>query len=204
MHTSTGSGAQPGRTFGYCLAGAVFGHLGRVVDVIAPGPVAMLVFGLLAAAACVATARTLMRSTGAVPSDTGLVQLRHAPSKPSVLAGAFGQLARLVPKEPMSLGALSALLPCGALGAAYLAAVASANPVMGASVMFGFVSVSGLALMGAGALARVLAARSSHRVRQLAAGLLLVSALVLIARPVGAVVTFYRAPAGSVPAPRCH
>jgi sulfite exporter TauE/SafE len=113
-----------------------------------------------------------------------------------------GLLARVLPKEPLALGALSALLPCGVLGAALVSAVATASGERGALLMLGFVTSSGVALVTASAVMR-LVPRASDGLRRFAAGALVVLAIVSVGRPLHAYVSA-RASGVAHPVMHCH
>ena len=80
--------------------------------------------------------------------DGGVVTLRRMPRARSSL----GILASLLPRRGARLGMVTAILPCGALVAAWGIAAAAAHPVTGAGAMvtFGAASAPGLlvALLG--------------------------------------------------------
>lgn len=116
--------------------------------------------------------------------DDDLVALGRAPKRASL----EDRLRRRLPAHPVALGALTALLPCGALYAAVLLAAASGSPMGGALTMLGFGVVSAFGLLAVpalGALASRLRVKPSLRAwasRSLALVLAL-GAIVLIARP---------------------
>jgi sulfite exporter TauE/SafE len=168
---------QIGRSLAYAYAGAVAGHLGQGLQLERAGWTAWL-FPLLTAAACVFAARGLLL----LRRDAGLVQLRSsARPKPSW----FARLLGLLPRDPLPLGLLSILLPCGLLASALLAAVATGSARSGASFMFGFAASSGGAILGSGLLAQ-LAVRCSLSARRGLACVLLVVAGLAMARPLAA------------------
>ncbi len=85
-------------------------------------------------------------------------------------------------QDPLLLGAVTALLPCGVLLTAVLAAAALGSPALGAVSMASFASVSGIALVGLSRLGRHLSLGTLGR-RVLAVGLLAGSA-VMVWRPI--------------------
>lgn len=168
---------QLGRSAAYVYAGAMAGHFGNGLHLYAASWTRWL-FPLLTAAACVLAARGLLQLRRA----PRLIQLRGvATSKPSW----FERLLRLLPRDPLPLGLLSVLLPCGLLAAALLAAVATGSAAAGAGFMFGFAASSGAALLGAGLLAQFASSFSVTVKRSLACVLLITAALV-VARPIAA------------------
>ncbi|HEX2678708.1 MAG TPA: sulfite exporter TauE/SafE family protein [Polyangiales bacterium] len=186
---------QLGRTAGYALAGFASGQLGRVIGVAAPSPFTIMFFSLLSALACLYVARSFLR---AGQPNVELVTLGTAPRS----RVRTGLLARVLPKEPLALGALSALLPCGVLGAALVSAVATASGERGALLMLGFVTSSGVALVTASAVMR-LVPRASDGLRRFAAGALVVLAIVSVGRPLHAYVSA-RASGVAHPVMHCH
>lgn len=171
---------QLGRSFGYGVAGALAGHAGHaLLDALPRGAVAWVVFAALAASACLLIARMIWPRV----ASERLVPLRVAQAR-----SFSSQLMKLVPHDPLALGAISALLPCGALAAALLLAATTSAPVTGAALMLGFATTTGPALYVAMVATRGLALRASPLVRRLAAGALVVAALLLMIRPVTALV----------------
>jgi sulfite exporter TauE/SafE len=183
---------QLGRTASYVCAGAVAGHVGEALAFVAPGRVGGWVFAALTAGACLLAARSLL---GRGPR---LIALRTSAATRSPLA----RLLQLVPRDPELLGLVSVLLPCGLLAAALVAAVATGSGAGGALLMLGFVMTSGLALLGTGWLFQLLPAQASPKLRRIFAGLLVLSAVVSIARPLRSEVASKDA-AGHV-TPHCH
>lgn len=169
---------QVGRGVAYAYAGAIAGQLGRGLSLAEASWVRWL-FPLLSAAACVVAARTLFVRTPRV----AWVQLGLGPRPKRAW---FARLAALLPRDPLPLGLLSVLLPCGLLAAALLAAVATGTPSSGAAFMLGFAAASGGALLGAGLLAQ-LAPRFSIHVRRGLACVLLVTGLLSVAKPLAAI-----------------
>lgn len=169
---------QLGRTLGYGLAGLTAGQVGHVVR-LALSPMASLVlFAASSAAACLFVAYTYLREP---QPRAQLVALGTAPRARRYTSA----LVQLLPREPTLLGAMSALLPCGVLAAALLAAAATGSGGFGASLMLGFATVSGVALVAAGTLARFVVTASRGVKRGLAA-VLVVVACVSVARPMRA------------------
>jgi sulfite exporter TauE/SafE len=185
---------QVGRATSYGFLGAMSGHLGHALRLSVPDAAAVWVVAPLTAAACMLTARSLLRRT---PAVDGLVQLKSTRPRASL----FAVLLRLVPREPLVLGMLSALLPCGVLASSLLAAVATGDAWSGMSLMLAFAAVSGAAVWGASA-AMQLAPRSfnlSFR-RALACALFVFAGLTLY-RPIRALT---REPHASVHHAACH
>ena len=185
---------QLGRTLGYALAGALAGHFGSALQVLSPGASTWLVFSALAALACLVLAYRLVRAS----RGQQLVTLRTEPKRRPL----FSVLAPLLPREPAAFGAVSTLLPCGALAAALLSAAATADPTQGAATMFGFVTSSGAFLLAAGLLQRLMPAGRGKLVQQLTAAALVVTAVALVARPIVALAT--PAQGHSAKAVHCH
>ena len=182
---------QLGRALAYGFAGAMCGHIGRALSLYTSLRWASWVFAALTAGACLFTARELLRRESA-----GLVPLRLRRSR-SWLQTLFA----LLPRDPLALGLLSLLLPCGLLATALLAAVATGTAANGAAFMAAFAATSGSALLSASWLAQQLP-RLSLSARRGLACLLVAGALVTIARPIAALPQASQKP--SVGAPRCH
>lgn len=184
---------QLGRSLSYAFLGAMSGHFGRVLRLIAPGLASAWIVAALSAAACLLTARSLSYSKS---SSNGLVTL--APRrKPRSL---FALLIGLVPREPLVLGLLSALLPCGVLASALLAAVATGDAVLGMSLMLAFAAVSGVFVWSASAALQLAPRRFALPVRRGLAFALVALAGLTLYRPIR--VLSHERHASSAPA--CH
>lgn len=170
---------QAGRLAGYAFLGALSGHVGRALQLIVPSRVSVWIPATLAAAACLMTAYGLLQP--AAPR-AGLVQLRAAGKRRSPFAVLFA----LVPKEPLVLGALSALLPCGVLASAVLAAVAAGDAASGTGLMVAFAAVSGIAVWGAGLATQILPERFGPKLRHALVYVLVVMAALAVYRPIHA------------------
>ena len=168
-----------GRLVSYAFLGALSGHVGRALQLIVPNGVSIWIPATLAAAACLLTAYGLLKPAVA---PSGLVQLRAAGPRRSV----FSLLFALVPKEPLVLGALSALLPCGVLASAVLAAVAAGDAASGAALMVAFAAVSGIAVWTAGLATQFLPDRFGPKLRHTLAYVLVVLAALAVYRPIHA------------------
>jgi sulfite exporter TauE/SafE len=126
-----------------------------------------------------------------------LVQLsaRTASDRPAL----FTRLVQLAPREPAVFGALTALLPCAALGAALVLAAGTQARASGAALMLGFAATSALGVLGGGiVLARItqVGGRIAPRV--------LATALVLAALYVGLRPLYRSIEPGAAMADSCH
>ena len=116
------------------------------------------------------------------------VRLGVAPRRPSLADRAMNRAMRWAGDHPAGLGALTALLPCGALYSALLVAAAAGSGLAGGLAMLVFALVSGIGL----ALVSLLAARlrgglgPGRAPARVLASVLLVGALLLAVRPVAA------------------
>jgi sulfite exporter TauE/SafE len=164
---------QFGRTCSYVAAGAIAGHVGEGVAFVAPGRLGAWLFAGLSALACLLTARSLLWS------GQRLFTLRTSKNARSPLTA----LLRLVPRDPLLLGLASVLLPCGLLAAALVAAVTTGRGNAGALLMLGFVTSSGISLLSVAWLMQLVPAQASLGVRRGLAMLLVVTAVLVIARP---------------------
>ncbi len=164
---------QLGRLVAYALLGAIAAGSGAwIARALAPDWVALVLgFGLAAGMIAMAVELTLPRGRPLAKA----VRLGTAPRTPLVVR----VLGRL-PREPMLVGAISALLPCGALYAALLVASSAGSAWVGALSMAVFALVSGIGLVGAGLVARSMRSVSARR----ALGVVLVlGAVFVVARP---------------------
>lgn len=188
-----GSGAraqlryQGGRLASYAALGALAGASGGILGDALPARwgSALLSFGLALALALAALRLWGAEGRGARGAGLGLVPLGREKRPATLVERAFAR----VPRHPFALGVASALLPCGALYAAALAAAGSGTALFGAASMMTFALVSGVGLAAVGAVA--------SRVREMIAGgadarflsrvlatALLVGAIVLVVRPI--------------------
>ena len=174
---------QLGRLSSYVFLGALSGHLGRTLAVAVPARVSVWLTASLTAAACLLTARSLLRAASArdslLPAD--------ALSAPRSRRGSlFSLFASLVPRDPFVFGLLSALLPCGVLASAVLAAVATGSASSGSLLMAAFAFMSGSAVLAAGILMQLVPGRFAPLFRRGLACVLVVIALLVVSRPLSA------------------
>jgi sulfite exporter TauE/SafE len=162
---------QLGRLASYGFLGAMSGHLGRALQLVVPSAASVWVVTMLTAAACLLTARSMFTRN----SPSGLVQLGAGPKRRSV----FALLVGLVPREPLVLGMLSALLPCGVLASSVLAAVATGDALLGMSLMLAFAGVSGVAVWGASLVIQAAPRRALPLRSALACALIMLAGLTL-------------------------
>ena len=172
-----------GRLAGYAALGAVAGALGSAIDLGARAA------GLQHAAAILAATTMLVVGGVWLLRESG-IRLPHVPT-PALVRQAFrAGVARADGFGPagraLSIGLLTALLPCGWLWAFALIAAGTASPAWGALVMatFWIGTVPILAALGLGA--GTLRARLGPRVRTIAA-------LAMVALAAATVLRVYRA-----------
>jgi hypothetical protein len=185
---------QVGRTLSYGVIGAVAGGTGQALTWLG-GPLVGALVSLSMAAVLGGLAVRLWRGANrrVIRAASALVPLRP-PRRPLVTR------ARTAMRPgPLGMGVLSALLPCGLLWAAIALAAGTGHPASGALLLFGFASASGMSLLAAGWLAGVLERRSLSG-RRLLAGLLVAGAVVVAARPIGAIA----GDTGGASPPACH
>ncbi|MFW5876005.1 MAG: sulfite exporter TauE/SafE family protein [Myxococcota bacterium] len=168
---------QLGRTLSYAALGVLAGSLGHAVTGgLSHTAVAWVLSWAMAAALGIAAWRLWSHDQ---PARVPLVPLRRARRGPSL----FERAARFLPKSPLAVGALTALLPCGALAAAVVVAAGTTSPAWGAASMVAFATTSGVGLLGVGYVARRLRLASRPVLsRSLAVGLAL-GAILLALRP---------------------
>lgn len=169
---------QGGRIAGYALFGALSGHLGRALGVSLQSATGVWMLALLTAAACTFSAWRLLAG-----SRQRLFTIRRPQHQ---RRGVFASLQRLIPREPMFVGMLTALLPCGVLASAVLAAGATGNGAEGAGLMITFAAISGMAVWSASLISGPVARRFGARVRWTVAGALVLTAALALARPIRA------------------
>ncbi|MET0385899.1 MAG: sulfite exporter TauE/SafE family protein [Polyangiales bacterium] len=179
---------QLGRMAGYGFLGATSGELGAALTWLPLGRFAPWICAALTVGGCLLALRSLFRAN--VPP---LVKLGPRRSEPF-------SLLRLMPREPLALGLASALLPCGALAGAVLAAAASGSAREGTGLMLSFAAVSGIAVLVTASAAGQLARMKAPAARLVLACVLLAAGGVAVARP-------FRALASAAPssaAVHCH
>jgi hypothetical protein len=190
-------GYHAGRLASYAALGLVVGAAGEMVGDALPARWASALLSWSLAAALGLAAWRLWRMGDGRPARP--VQLRtRGPRRRSLSE----RLLALLPKSPVALGLMTALLPCGALYSALLIAAGSGSAWAGGASMlaFGGVSAIGLAVVGAvAAKVRGLIARGTEAplLSRVLATTLLVGALILAVRPLSTL--------GAEPtAPSCH
>ena len=126
------------RVVAYATVGAVMGHLGDSALHDSWANLGRWAVVLLALVCVWQGVRSLRRH------DADVVELRRGPRPATLLA----TVAALLPRRGAGLGAVTAILPCGALVAAWGIAAAGAHPVTGAGAMvvFAVASAPGLAV----------------------------------------------------------
>ncbi len=175
-----------GRLVTYTLLGALAGSSGHLLTSLGPTKwIEAALSWALAVALLASAVRYLSPARVAAP-----IKLHRKPRVSLV-----SRLLAAVADDPLLLGAATALLPCGVLFTALVAAAALRSPAAGAMVMATFASLSGLALIGMSSLGHRLSLGASGR-RVLAVGLLAGAAL-MIWRPIPMLRS-----TGNVPA--CH
>jgi sulfite exporter TauE/SafE len=183
---------QSGRTVGYVLLGSIAGELGASLRW--SGSTRVVLPLLAASLLCTMGIRLLHRNRPA-----RLITLRVKRARP-----VLGAWRALIPREPALLGALSALLPCGALAGALLLAALGHSAAGGAAVMFGFVTASGMCVVASSwLLLRIAAVRRRALARLCMAALWSAAAFILV-RPVYAELTHPGPPSGAGSFPTCH
>lgn len=183
---------QAGRLLGYTLVGSIAGQLGAALSASA---VPEIVLPLSVASALLLLAVRMARSSrGERP-----VQLASIRRKP--LASIVGSV---LPRDPLLLGGMSALLPCGALAAALALAAATGSASFGGLVMAGFVVTSGAGVAASGLVLRGLLAVRSAPVARACATLLVVAAAVVLWKPLVSWGQAMRGDVAGESAPTCH
>ena len=173
-----------GRLASYGALGALAGAGGaRLYGAVAPGWAAALL-SLGVALSLGLSAYRLWRGAAscATSPDAKLVTLAPRAGAARAVSSWPERVLGWLPRGPLSLGLLSALLPCGALLAGVLVAAGTGGALLGAAAMLGFATTSGLGLAVAGMVGAHVPQASVRARRVLAAGLAL-GAIVFALRP---------------------
>ncbi|UJR79452.1 sulfite exporter TauE/SafE family protein [Sandaracinus amylolyticus] len=170
---------QLGRLAAYAMVGGAAGALGaQALRALAPSSWAGAALSFtLAAALLLSAVRLWAPRWWARSVDVGAARLTRGRANPSLTS----RLLARAPREPFVLGAISALLPCGALWSGAIVAAGAGSIAAGAVAMIGFASASGAALAFAGAIGA--RAQTSLAFRRSLAAVLAVGALITVLRP---------------------
>ncbi len=150
-----------GRLVGYAAVGALLGQYGgQLLHRVANAHVNVVAASLVVAVCLYHAAsrlREAWRQRAAPANDDKLVSLTLAKSvAPGAAANDSGRwfgsdfakfITALLPRTPLGLGLVTAILPCSALFGAWVLAAASAHPTVGALSMFAFAVASSPALL---------------------------------------------------------
>lgn len=190
-----GGGARyfTGRLVTYSLLGALAGSSARALTSL--GPTKWIEAGLswlLALTLLASAIRYLMPTRPSAP-----IKL-HKKGRVSLVSRLLAACAQ----DPLLLGAVTAILPCGVLFTALMAAAALGSPLEGAIAMASFATLTGLALAGLSGLGRKLSLGTLGR-RTLAVGLL-AGAAMMVWRPIPMLRTTTGIPACHGPAAEAH
>lgn len=161
-----------GRLATYSLLGLLAGSVGKVLVESRFARWGEAGLSWLLASSLLITALSHLRKARSTP----LVTLGRAPQR-HVISRVFLRIA----DEPLLLGMATALLPCGALLSALLAAAALGTPLSGALAMATFAVGSGVVLVAAAQLSRLSTLGATGK--KALAGVLLVGAAIMLLRP---------------------
>ncbi len=183
-----------GRLLGYAGAGLVAGASGELLEATLPARWASALLSLTLASALAIAASRLWKDPAARAEP--LVALSRAKKKPSLTE----RVLAWMPKRPLTLGLMTALLPCGALYSALLVAASSGSALGGAGLMLVFASLSGLGLAVVSAVAAKVSALAKRGVetlflRRVLATALVIGAVLFVVRPITSL---------TQPEPSCH
>lgn len=162
-----------GRTAAYVVLGGLLGAGSRAISGLAPAGLETWIALGLAVALAISAVGLLRRPAAPSPS--------LAPRKASIVSRLSTFVLAHRP-SPLALGALTGLLPCGALWAGLAAATATGSAWLGALSMLAF-SLASAPGLGLAALTASRAPSSDPTLKRLLGGALLVGALVLTLRP---------------------
>lgn len=175
---------QLGRTTGYALLGALAGAVGAPLTSMLPLSIETLASASLALALGIAAVRIWPTALGS--AGPALVGLGTGPRAPSVVERWTHEVVALgqkLPREPIALGLVAALLPCGVLASGVLVAAGSGSVGSGLATMAGLSLGSGAGLFAVVAALRGVPLRADPRTARALAIVLGVGALILVARP---------------------
>jgi sulfite exporter TauE/SafE len=161
-----------GRLLSYSVAGALAGATGRALFA-TTGPVVGALLSASFAAALVLVAVRLWRRSSAGPAPLAIGK-RRRPLAARIISG--------LRPGPFGFGALTVLLPCGALWAGLALAAGTGEAAAGAAAMLGFAGASSLGLLAGGWIGAALGRRRLGARRTLAV-LLVAGAAVVALRP---------------------
>jgi sulfite exporter TauE/SafE len=176
-----------GRILSYGAAGALAGASGRAIFSFTGPLVGAVLSAVFAGALLVVAVRLWRAPRAAAPIAIGK---RRRPLAARVISA--------LRPGPFAFGALSALLPCGALWAALALAAGTGAAASGAAAMLAFAGVSSIGLLAGGWLGAAIRRRPLGARRALAI-LLVAGALIAVLRPITAV-----ASGGKDEVPPCH
>jgi hypothetical protein len=177
---------QVGRGSSYAAAGAIVGFLGQpVVRILWDSNVTTALSWALALLLAMAAYRAWPRAKAkakAPASEQGLVQITPRDgAKPGQVSWIL-RILRRFPAQPALLGALSVLIPCGALWGGLVLAASSGSALAGGLAMIAFSLTSGSGLLASSFLSRRLRQRSGHH--RLLALVFALGAVFLVLRPI--------------------
>lgn len=176
-----------GRILAYSAAGALAGASGRALFQVT-GPLVGALLSAAFAGALLVVAVRLWRAPRAAPPIA--IGKRRRPLAARIIS--------TVRPGPFAFGALTALLPCGALWAALALAAGTGAAASGAAAMLAFAAASSAGLLAGGWLGAAIRRRPLGARRALAV-LLVAGALIAALRPITAV-----AGGGEHEVPPCH
>jgi len=176
-----------GRILSYAAAGALAGASGRALFSVT-GPLVGALLSAAFAGALLVVAVRLWRAPRAHPPIA--IGKRRRPLAARIISA--------VRPGPFAFGALTALLPCGALWAALALAAGTGGAAAGAAAMLAFAATSSAGLLAGGWLGAAIRRRPLGARRALAV-LLVAGALIAALRPITAV-----AGGGEHQVPPCH
>lgn len=174
---------QLGRSAGYGLLGGLAGAVGAPLTQLLPISVETLASASLALALAIAAVRIWPTALAAGPALVGLGTRPRAPTFVEHWTRRVVALGQRVPREPIALGLLAALLPCGVLASGVLVAAGSSSALTGSATMVGLSLGSGAGLFAVVAALRGVPLRADPRTARALAIVLGVGAVILIARP---------------------
>ena len=183
--TGTGNGASVlgpallynlGRVISYTVIGAILGFAGMLLGGGSNVGISLFLQGILKIIAGIFMVLMGINMLGIFP---GL--RRFTPQLPRFLAGRVKQ-KKAGSRQPLVVGMLNGLMPCGPLQSMQIVALASGNPLAGACSMFMFSLGTVPLMLGLGSFVSLLGKRFTKRVMEIGAVLVVVLGLAMLSQ----------------------
>ncbi len=170
---------QAGRLLGYGLLGAIAGWSGHALRQQLTSAWASALWSWLLAFVLGLTAVRLLRKPNSLVSTQRL-------RRENRVATLWSRLAARLSQRPTALGALTGLLPCGALASALVIAAGTGSIASGLLCMVGFALASGIGLIALGWMSHRVSLLRQHWARLALASVFMAGGVVFALRPLPA------------------